>query len=139
MIRRGFSPTFSRKSIIGFGLTAATLFMVSVPFARQSWLAVTMLILCMGCLRLTTGSVNALPIDLAPAPLVGSLTSIQNFLGNFAGVLAPIVTGVIVASTGSFVGALVLAGAMTTVGAFSYLFILGPLGGDVPLRAVSES
>jgi len=130
LIQRGFSPTFSRKAIIGTGLTAATIFMLSAAFARQTWLAVTMLILCMGCLRLTTGSVNALPIDLAPPRLVGSLTSIQNFLGNFAGVLAPIVTGSILASTGSFVGALVVAGAMTTLGAFSYLFILGPLGSD---------
>jgi MFS family permease len=128
LIRQGLSPTFSRKAIIGAGLAAATIFMVSAAFARQTWLAVTMLILCMGCLRLTTGSVNALPIDLAPPPLVGSLTSIQNFLGNFAGVLAPIVTGSILASTGSFVGALVVAGAMTTFGAFSYLFILGSLG-----------
>ena len=130
LIQRGLSPTFSRKAIIGVGLTAATIFMVSAAFASQTWLAVTMLILCMGCLRLTTGSVNALPIDLAPPPLVGSLASIQNFLGNFAGLLAPIVTGSILASTGSFVGALVAAGAMTMLGAFSYLFILGPLGGE---------
>jgi MFS family permease len=130
LIQRGFSLTFSRKAIIGGGLTAATIFMVSVAFAQQTWLAVTMLILCMGCLRLATGSVNALPIDLAPPQRVGSLTSIQNFLGNFAGVLAPIVTGSILASTGSFVGALVVAGAMMTLGAISYLFILGSLGSD---------
>ena len=139
LIQRGVSPTFSRKSIIGAGLTAATIFMVSTAFAQQTWLAVTMLILCMGCLRLTTGSVNALPIDLAPPPLVGSLASIQNFLGNFAGLLAPIITGSILASTGSFVGALFVAGAMTTLGAFSYLFILGPVRCDAPLMAVSES
>jgi MFS family permease len=130
LIQQGLSPTFSRKAIIGVGLGAATIFMVSAAFAQQTWLAVTLLILCMGCLRLTTGSVNALPIDLAPPSLVGSLTSIQNFLGNFAGVLAPVITGSIVASTGSFVGALVVAGAMTMLGAFSYLFLLGTLDGN---------
>lgn len=138
LIRRGLGSTFSRKAIIGAGLTTATVCMVSAALAEQTWIAVTMLILCMGSLRLATGSVNALPIDLAPPPLVGSLASMQNFLGNFAGVLAPIVTGSILASTGSFVGAMVVAGAMTTLGAFSYLFILGPVSSDA-LSVVSES
>jgi MFS family permease len=139
LIQRGLSPTFSRKAIIGTGLIAATLCMVNAAFAQQTWLAVMMLILCMGFLRLTTGSVNALPIDLAPPALVGSLASIQNFLGNFAGVLAPIITGSILASTGSFVGALVVAGAMTTMGALSYLFILGSLRSHAQPERVSGS
>ena len=138
LIRRGLTPTFSRKAIIGTGLTTATICMVSAALAAQTWVSVTMLIVCMGSLRLATGSVNALPIDLAPPSLVGSLASIQNFLGNLAGVLAPIITGLIVASTGSFVGAMVVAGAMTTLGAFSYLFILGSVSGEA-LSPVSES
>jgi dipeptide/tripeptide permease len=59
--------------------------------------------------------------------VVGSLTSIQNFFGNVGGLLAPIVTGYIVQSTGSFVGSLVVAGGMALLGAISYVFIMGNL------------
>ena len=127
LIERGVSPTVSRKSIIGVGLTAATVTVIAAAFIEQSWLAVTLLTLCVGCIRLTTGSVNSLSIDLAPLSVVGSLTSIQNFFGNVGGLLAPIVTGYIVSGTGSFVGSLVAAGGMALFGAIAYVFIMGNL------------
>ena len=99
-------------------------------FAERSWLAVTLLTLSVGSLRLATGSVNSIPIDLAPLAAVGSLTSIQNFVGNIGGLLAPIVTGHIVNVTGSFVVALVVAGGMALFGAISYLFIMGDVEKD---------
>jgi dipeptide/tripeptide permease len=87
-------------------------------------IAVVLLTLCMGSLRLATASVNSSPIDIAPPSAVASLTSLQNFGGNVGGLLAPIITGYIVGATGSFVGALVMAGAMATIGAISYVFVL---------------
>jgi dipeptide/tripeptide permease len=68
-----------------------------------------------------------MPIDLAPSASVASLVSIQNFGGNLGGLAAPIVTGYILAATGSFTGALVTAGAVMSFGAFSYVFIVGRL------------
>ncbi|MBI2821255.1 MAG: MFS transporter [Acidobacteria bacterium] len=124
LIRRGHSRTLSRKLMIGGGLTLATIMVVAAAFASQAWLAVTFLTLCMGCMRLTTGSLNAAPIDLAPPDLVGSLTSLQNFVGTISGILAAIVTGYIVQGTGSFVLALVVAGAVAMCGAISYVFIV---------------
>jgi MFS family permease len=78
-------------------------------------------------MRLATGSMNALPIDLAPPAAVGSLTSIQTFFGNVGGLLAPIIGGRIVSVTGSFVLSLLAAGGMALFGAVSYLFIMGNL------------
>ncbi len=130
LIQRGVTMTVARKSIIGVGLTASTLFVVAAAYVQQSWVAVTLLTLCVGALRLATGSVNSLPIDLAPRNAVASLTSIQNFFGNIGGLLAPIVTGSIVSSTGSFTLSLVVAGAMALFGAISYVFIMGSLEKD---------
>jgi len=127
LIQRGVSPTVSRKSIIGIGLTAATIMVIAAVFTQQSWLAVTLLTLCVACLRTTTGSVNSLPIDLAPPSAVGSLTAIQNLFGNLAGMLAPITAGYLVNSTGSFVDSFIVAGAMALFGAISYVFIIGNL------------
>ncbi len=127
LIRRGVSRTASRKGMIVTGLTGATILVVTAAFVTQTWLAVTLLTLCMGFLRMTTASANSTPIDLAPTGAVASLTSIQNFSGNISGLLAPIVTGYIVGATGSFFFALLVAGGMALMGACSYLFIVGPL------------
>jgi ACS family D-galactonate transporter-like MFS transporter len=130
LIQRGVKTTVSRKSIIGVGLTASTVLVVAAAYVERSWLAVTLLTLSVGSLRLATGSVNSLPIDLAPPAAVASLTSIQNFFANAAGLLAPIVTGRIVDVTGSFVLALVVAGGMALFGAISYVFIMGNVEKD---------
>ena len=127
LIRRGVSTTMSRKSILGIGLTGATVLVVAAAFVQQTWLAVTLLTLSVGSLRMVTGSGNAVSIDLAPPPLVASLASIENFFGNIGGLLAPIVTGYILEATGSFVGALIAAGGMALLGALSYVFLMGNL------------
>ncbi len=124
LIERGVSTTFSRKSIIGTGLSASTVFVVTAAYVEQAWVAVTLLTLCVGFLRLATGSVNSYPIDLAPRPMVGALTGIQNFFGNIGGLLAPIITGYIVNATGSFSASFVVAGGMALFGAASYVFIV---------------
>ena len=124
LIERGVSTTFSRKSIIGTGLSASAVFVVTAAYVEQAWLAVTLLTLCVGSLRLATGSVNSYPIDLAPRPMVGALTGLQNFFGNIGGLLAPIVTGYIVNATGSFSASFVVAGGMALFGAASYVFIV---------------
>ena len=130
LVKRGVTTTLSRKSIIGTGLTFATLFVSSAAFVKQDWLAVTLLTLCVGCLRITTASANSLPIDLASHSAVGALSSIQNFFGNIGAVLAPIVTGYLVNSTGSFTIALVVAGGLALFGAGAYVFVLGDIEKD---------
>lgn len=138
LIQRGVTTTVSRKSIIGAGLITATVLVVVAAYTAQSWLAVTLLTLCVASLRLTTGSVNSLPIDLAPPAAVASLTSIQNVFGSIGGLLAPIVTGRIVTLTGSFVTSLLVAGGMALFGAISYLFIMGDIRKDSITPAASS-
>ena len=136
LVLRGFTLTTSRKSVIGSGLLAATVFVVLAAYVEHSWLAVALLTLCVGSLRLATGSMNSLPIDLAPPALVGSLTSIQNFFGNIGGLLAPIMGGLIISATGSFALALLVAGGMALFGAAAYLFVLGNLDNSVRAPAL---
>jgi MFS family permease len=136
LMERGVTATVSRKSVIGAGLIASTVLVVVAAYVAQSWLAVTLLTLCVFSLRLTTGSVNSLPIDLAPPAAVASLTSIQNVFGSVGGLLAPIVTGQIVTVTGSFVISLLVAGGMALFGAISYLFIMGNLSKNSTTPAV---
>jgi len=127
LVRRGISSTVAKKSVVGVGMMFATVMVVTAAYTSQTWLAVTLLTLCMTSLRATTGSANSMPIELAPSSSVASLVSIQNVGGNVGGLIAPIATGYILAVTGVMSGALVAAGAIMTFGAFSYVFIVGRL------------
>jgi MFS transporter, ACS family, D-galactonate transporter len=133
LIQGGMPATVSRKCVIGAGLIGSTVLVVAAAYVERSWLAVALLTLCVFSLRLATGSVNSLPIDLAPPQAVASLTSIQNFFGSVGGLLAPIVTGRVVDVTGSFVTSLLAAGAMALFGAISYLFLMGGSRSTAPL------
>ena len=48
-----------------------------------------------------------------------------NLCANLAGIITPIVIGIIVGQTGSFYGALAYIGVLALVGAASYVFVLG--------------
>ena len=122
--RQGFSRTASRKTMIGVGLTLAMVLMVAAAFTTQTWLAVTLLVLCMGCIRLISASANSTPMDLAPPMAVASFTSIQNFMGTMSGLLVAIISGYIKEATGSFFLALLVAGGMALVGAVSYVILV---------------
>lgn len=63
--------------------------------------------------------------DIAPKNLMGLTGGIFNFCANLAGIVTPLVIGVIVAKTGSFFYALAYVGAAALVGALSYVFIVG--------------
>ena len=53
---------------------------------------------------------------------------IYNFVGNVAGILAPIITGFIIKfSGGSYTAAFVLAAVMLAASTLSYWFIVGPM------------
>jgi MFS transporter, ACS family, D-galactonate transporter len=65
--------------------------------------------------------------DVAPKAMVGLTGGVFNLCANLAGIVTPIVIGLIVQQTGSFYGALAYVGALGLVGVAAYLFIVGPV------------
>jgi ACS family D-galactonate transporter-like MFS transporter len=63
--------------------------------------------------------------DVAPKELIGLTGGIFNLCTNLAGIVTPIAIGIIVGSTGSFVGALEFIATLALVGVLSYIFIVG--------------
>jgi nitrate/nitrite transporter NarK len=62
----------------------------------------------------------ALAAVVTPPNTVATLEAIQNIGGSAGGTLAPVVTGIVVQSTGSFVPAFVLAGGIALACAMIY-------------------
>jgi len=62
---------------------------------------------------------------IAPKGGAGTVGGILNFTNNMMGVLAPIITGLVVDWTQSFAGAFLIAGVVLLVGIFFYIVVLG--------------
>ena len=67
---------------------------------------------------------------------MGTIGGIQNTVSNIAGIVAPVVTGILVSRTGGFEAALTLAAVVAILGAASYWLLMGPVG---PIRLQEES
>ena len=63
--------------------------------------------------------------DIAPKQVIGLAAGIFNFSANVAGILTPLVIGVALGMTGSFVGPLIYIAVVALIGAFSYIVVLG--------------
>jgi sugar phosphate permease len=122
LLARGLTPIASRKWPVCIGLVFAALFTVPAAYTPSLALAIFYIALAMYFVNLACGGAWALVSVAAPRRLVASLGSVQNFGGYLGGSLAPIITGVIVDTTHSFVDALLISAAVSVAGALIYLF-----------------
>ena len=126
LIARGYSPTTVRKGFAGTGLTLATV-IVPVALIKDSGAAMVLLVLACLAFGIYTSNLFAITQTLAGPRAAGKWTSFQNGFGNFAGVLAPWLTGVVVDRTGQFYLAFVVAAGFALFGAFNFVLGVGPI------------
>lgn len=124
LLARGLKPIASRKYVIFVGLAFGALFTVPAAFTPSTTLAVVYISLAMFFVNMSSGGAWALVSVAAPRRMVSSLGGLQNFGGYLAGSAAPIITGRIVDTTGSFVNALLISAAIAFCGALVYLLVV---------------
>lgn len=137
LYRRGWSLTAARKTcLVGGMLTSSVVALAAVVPGDAA--ALVLLGLSYAGLAFAGANIWTLPGDVAPTPAhVASISGIQNFASNLAGITLTTFTGMMVSVTkGSFVIPLVTAGAIAVIGAASYLFIVGEVA---PLRAIAPT
>jgi MFS family permease len=97
---------------------------VAVPMAvcvsAGAALCVIMLLVAGVFFGLQSPSLGSITQTLAGPRAAGRWMGIQNFIANMAGVLAPLITGFVVDSTGEFYWAFAIAAAVTLAGAFAF-------------------
>ena len=125
LLRRGISPNVARKLPIIAGLLLAST-IVLANFVQSNTAVIAILSLAffaqgMAALGWTLVS------DIAPDGMLGLTGGIFNVAANLAGIITPLVIGLIVSATGSFVGALAFIGVIALIGAASYIFIVGDI------------
>lgn len=125
-IAKGGSPTRVRKTIIVCGLGCSTIIM---PVALIEDINVSIALLLASCVAFGVYVSNhwATTQTLAGPLAAGRWTSIQNGVGNLAGIASAWFTGVVVDQTGSFSAAFVTAGAIALTGAAMWGLVVGPV------------
>lgn len=107
-----------RAVVAGFGLIFSGVFMYFVSFMPTPQTATLMIALSGLCWGAVTPVSYALVMDIVPQNAVATAVGFKNGISNLVGALAPVVMGMVVASTGSFDTAfLVLVGATLIGGA----------------------
>ena len=123
ILKRTASANLARKlPVVGGLFGASTIILANYVHGDSLIIAIfSFAFFCQGM----TGLGWAVISDIAPKELMGITGGIFNFASNMAGILTPLVVGVIIGRTGSFFYALAYVGAAALLGALSYVFLLG--------------
>lgn len=124
IIARGGSAPIVRKAMMVIGHVAAaagtiTIVLVETRGATIAWLLVTG-----AAIGINSVGVYLIGQTFAGPRAAGRWIGVQNFIGNFSGIIGPIVTGMMIDASGGYLGAFALAAAISAVGAICWGLIL---------------
>ncbi len=123
MIARGMDPIHVRKGFTIAGLAVASTEIIGVMSGSRD-LAVIFAVVSLSGLGLATANYWALTQSLMPGAAIGRITGVQNFASNLSGIVAPILTGRLVAMTGSYEAPMQAVAALLLAGVLSYVFLV---------------
>ena len=105
----------ARRVLLVAGLFAAALGSAGATVAGSAGLALGSIAAALFCANLATTAGWALAASLAPATLIATVEAMANIGGSVGGSLAPLLTGIVAETTGSFDPALWLAAGLAAV------------------------
>jgi ACS family D-galactonate transporter-like MFS transporter len=123
LLRRTGSANIARKLPIVSGLLLASSIVAANFIQNDALVIVVMSVAFFGQGMCNLGW--TLITDVAPKRLIGLTTGLFNLCTNCAGIVTPLVVGLVVKTTGSFAWALAFIAALALVGVFSYVFVVG--------------
>ena len=123
LIKKGHSTTKVRKAFVASGLVFSV---AAFPSAIVEDLTVSLVLLTVAYMALgvTVSNLWAISQTLAGPTAAGKWSGAQNCLGAVAGIIAPIVSGLVVQQTGNFSLAFLIMAILALVGAGSYVFLV---------------
>jgi len=125
MIHLGYDESRVRKGIVTFAFLMG-LFLV--PAARVTTPGTAVALIIAGCfVGLATGNLLVILQSCAPPQEIGLWTGVYNTVGNIAGILSPIITGFLIAKTGSYTPPFVLSATLIAVGPLAFWLIVGDI------------
>ena len=125
LIARGMPLVQARKLPAALGYLGSAVFTAFAAMSTAPAPAIVWISLAMFLLWFAVAAKWTLITAVSPQDYCGSCSSIQNFGSYLGGACSPVLTGLIVDRTGSFVLALAIGGIVMAVGAAIYYFMVG--------------
>lgn len=126
LIRRGWSVNKARKTVqVVMQILSATV--IIVGFVDDVRVAIFFLTISIAAESNCAGHIWVIISEVVPPKYVGSVGGLINMIGSFAGIVSPILTGVVVKLTGSFRIALTVGGCSILVATFFLLVVVPKL------------
>jgi MFS transporter, ACS family, L-galactonate transporter len=125
LIARGMPIVQARKLPAALGYLGSALFTAFAALSTAPTPAILWISLAMFFLYFAVAAKWTLITAVSPQDFCGSCSSIQNFGSYLGGACSPVLTGLIVDWTGSFVLALAIGGMVMAIGAAIYYFMVG--------------
>lgn len=122
----GASASAIRKFIFVLGLAGAGI-SLTLGVVVSTDLSVVLLLAASSFYGIANPLLFAGAQTLAGPDAAGQWMGAQNFVGNFAGIVAPALTGFLVGLTGHFFWAVAVLGVLALIGSLSWLFVVGPI------------
>jgi sugar phosphate permease len=123
-IAGGADITLVRKTVVIAGHVGVAFCLVGAVIG-DSTVAIASLLLCGLFFGTNGGALWSITQTLAGPRAAAKWVGVQNCLANFAGIIAPIVTGLVADRTGSFEDAFFITSAVAVLGAGGWLFLVG--------------
>lgn len=125
ILKKSGSLSIARKIPITIGLLLSTS-IILCNYTNSNTVVVAFM--CLAFFGKGFGSLGWTVIsDTAPKKIVGVASGVFNGLGNLAGVIVPVIIGIIVDKSGSFSGALVFVGVHGVIAVLSYWLVVGKI------------
>jgi len=121
--RSGRSSNAFYKSLMAFSHIASLGAMIGMTVLPVQGCIACLCLFEIG-LGLMSPGVYAIPQIMAGPAATGRWVGVQNGCGNLAGVLAPLLTGILLDATGHFSSAFILAGGLNVLGLIGWLWML---------------
>jgi sugar phosphate permease len=123
LIAAGFRELRVRKTFIAIGFAIA-MAIVPAGLVHDNSVSVWLLTTCLCGIGVAAPNTWSITQACCTKRLVGTVSGIQNFGGNVAGIIAPWLTGAIAHRTGSFAPAFVVCGFVLVGGALAYWLLM---------------
>jgi len=123
LIKRGWNSIKARKTVLGIGMLFP-LMLIPTIYAESATMAIVYISIAIGGEGIAAGILWATVSDVAPKGAEGKLAGLQNFVGNLAGWIAPVATGILISKLNNFDIALIIPVVICLVASFGYLFVL---------------
>lgn len=123
LIRRGGDPVRTRKlfTLLGFAAASTEIF---GALSHSESVALFFALFSLSGLGLATANYWALTQTLFPKGAIGRATGLQNFASNCSGIVAPLLTGWLKQTTGSYAAPMIAVLVILCLGVFSYGFLV---------------